>query len=246
MEARTVAHLPLGDDAGFAGADVHRHLAASVCGLHELTRSDSAGLLSKIPAAAAGVIPGTAHAAISAVEDGRVRTLASTDSYLEALDRLQERHAQGPYFELPWERRTCSTDDLRNERRWPKLTMALDGALPIRSVLWCQLHTDYGAGSVVVTVCAEAPAAFTADAEQLACLLGCHLGLLLDAADRELQARTAAGNRELMGIAKGILMQRFSLDSEAASALLARMSRQVNKSVTRVARDVVAGAAGAA
>lgn len=53
------------------------------------------------------------------------------------------------------------------------------------------------------------------------------------------QFREALSSRDLIGQAKGILMERYGLDEDAAFALLTRYSRTSNQALRGVAADLV-------
>ena len=58
---------------------------------------------------------------------------------------------------------------------------------------------------------------------------------------RDQQFRTALLSRDVIGQAKGMLMERFDIDAAAAFGLLIRTSQDSNTPVTQVAQRVVAG-----
>jgi AmiR/NasT family two-component response regulator len=56
---------------------------------------------------------------------------------------------------------------------------------------------------------------------------------------REEQFRSALGSRDIIGQAKGMLMERFKIDAVQAFELLKRLSQNTNTPVAMVARQVV-------
>lgn len=53
------------------------------------------------------------------------------------------------------------------------------------------------------------------------------------------QFRSALASRDLIGQAKGIVMERFNLDAVEAFELLTRLSQQSNIKVTDLARSLI-------
>jgi len=60
--------------------------------------------------------------------------------------------------------------------------------------------------------------------------------MLLYGADTAVHLQKAIDSRDLIGQAKGILMERFSLDDEAAFQMLVKSSQDTNMKLTEVAR----------
>jgi len=59
------------------------------------------------------------------------------------------------------------------------------------------------------------------------------------AAQREEQLRTELGSRDSIGQAKGMLMERFSVDADEAFGLLSRLSQDRNEPLVEVARTLI-------
>jgi AmiR/NasT family two-component response regulator len=65
------------------------------------------------------------------------------------------------------------------------------------------------------------------------------MALALEAVQRTRQLRSALGSRDIIGQAKGILMERYEISPGAAFSLLARLSRESNKPVVVIAKELV-------
>lgn len=81
---------------------------------------------------------------------------------------------------------------------------------------------------------------FDSYAQTVAALFGTQAALLLYGAARAHHLSVALGSRDEIGQAKGILMERFDLDGDAAFGLLVRSSQETNIKLVEVARWVVA------
>jgi AmiR/NasT family two-component response regulator len=53
------------------------------------------------------------------------------------------------------------------------------------------------------------------------------------------QFDSALGSRDIIGQAKGMIIERFDLDAVAAFSLLAKLSQERNKFVNEIARHIV-------
>jgi hypothetical protein len=69
----------------------------------------------------------------------------------------------------------------------------------------------------------------------LAGLFGVQAALLLYGANQAGQLQKAVDSRDLIGQAKGILMERFKVDDEAAFQMLVQSSQNTNMKLTAVA-----------
>jgi AmiR/NasT family two-component response regulator len=56
---------------------------------------------------------------------------------------------------------------------------------------------------------------------------------------RQDQFRSALASRDMIGQAKGVIMERFNLDAVEAFDLLTRLSRQSNIKLTDIARALI-------
>ena len=75
--------------------------------------------------------------------------------------------------------------------------------------------------------------------ERITTLLATLAALALAEAERADQMRTALGNRDIIGQAKGILMEHYRLDADAAFSYLSRVAQDANLKILAVARHLV-------
>jgi AmiR/NasT family two-component response regulator len=89
------------------------------------------------------------------------------------------------------------------------------------------------------------PYVFNSDAEAVAAMLATHAAIALIAEDKQLQFQSALASRDIIGQAKGIIMERFSVDAVRAFELLRAISQNTNTRLADVAADLIArGSAG--
>ena len=124
--------------------------------------------------------------------------------------------------------------DLRTEQRWPAFCAATVAATPVRSVLAFPIEEQ--PERAALNLYAGAPRAFDGDARVTAGLFGIQAAMLLYGSQHAANLRHAVDSRDIIGQAKGILMERFSVDDDAAFAMLARSSQDTNLKLVEVAR----------
>jgi GAF domain-containing protein len=81
---------------------------------------------------------------------------------------------------------------------------------------------------------------FTAEEQALATVLAQHATVALDAARQERHLEIAADSRRSIGVAVGILMERFGFDSARAFGVLQRYSQDTNIKLREVADYLIA------
>ena len=128
--------------------------------------------------------------------------------------------------------------DTRLDRRWPEWSARARDA-GVRSALAVKVATLGPVhGTLVVT--ASSPSAFdgpgTADRARL---LATHAATALVTAQRQENLWQAVDARKLIGQAQGMLMERFSLDTDQAFAVLLRYSQDHNLKLRAVAERLV-------
>jgi GAF domain-containing protein len=154
------------------------------------------------------------------------------------LDAWQKEHGVGPCIDASREQVTVSVDDTASEARWTGFG-GLAVELGIGSMLCVPLWlAEARLGSL--SLYASAPAAFSRHDERLAHLIGTQASLALGDAQRVEQLRVMAANRDLIGQAKGILMERHKITSDQAFDLLRERSQRSNRKLVDVAETVVA------
>jgi hypothetical protein len=147
-------------------------------------------------------------------------------------------HRQGPCLEAAVADSAIRSPDLRQEQRWPAFTTAAVEK-GVRSALSFQLYT-HNAGAGAFNILSNTPHGFDINAETALAMLATHAAITLIDADRETQFHSALASRDLIGQAKGIIMERFQLDAQHAFALLAKLSQDTNTPVRTIASKLVA------
>ncbi len=167
----------------------------------------------------------------------RVETAAVTDERVREVDNLQITCGEGPCLEAMEDCTSFIIADTTTESRWPKWCRAVV-PLGVRSVLSVRLFTQAGTiGSL--NIYGGEPHQFDADDAAVASIFAGHASVALASAQTESGLRAAMDGRHLIGLAQGILMERFDLTTEQAFAVLRRYSQDRNMKLRAVAAHVV-------
>ena len=190
--------------------------------------------LDAIVHAAAETVPGADEASITAVVGRRtVQTTAATGARPRAVDQAQYETGQGPCLTSLYEQETLRLPDMHTERRWPDFA-ARASELGIRSMLAVQLYVQ-GDNLGALNLHSRQPDSFTDESEQVALMLAAHAAVALAGAQAEQQMQRAVNSRDLIGQAKGILMERYKISSHEAFRLLVVASQTTNIKLFEVA-----------
>jgi GAF domain-containing protein len=169
---------------------------------------------------------------------GELIPQASTDRVPLLLDHLQQKLGDGPCVNAAQRQSIVQIDDTRQDGRWPDF--AADAAsLGVRSMLCVPLWVDercLGALSLY----ADQAAAFTDLHGRVTTLLATFAALALAEAQRADQMHAALVNRDVIGQAKGILMERHRISADAAFGFLTRISQAENTKLAAIAAQLVA------
>jgi GAF domain-containing protein len=169
---------------------------------------------------------------------GELIPQASTDRVPLLLDHLQQKLGDGPCVNAAQRQSIVQIDDTRQDGRWPDF--AADAAsLGVRSMLCVPLWVDercLGALSLY----ADQAAAFTDLHGRVTTLLATFAALALAEAQRADQMHAALVNRDVIGQAKGILMERHRISADAAFGFLTRVSQAENTKLAAIAAQLVA------
>ena len=194
--------------------------------------------LTAIVHSAVGTVPGAEHASISVVQRRReVHTRASTSELPRAVDHAQYDTGQGPCLDTLFEQQTVRLPDVPGERRWPEFTQRA-AELGVGSMLGLQLYVegdDLGALNLLSTQ----PDAFDDESEHVALLFASHAAVAMAGAEQQQRLRSAMHTRDLIGQAKGILMERFKITGDRAFRVLVHASQTSNRKLSEIAQDLV-------
>jgi GAF domain-containing protein len=169
---------------------------------------------------------------------GTFTTLASTDGWAAGLDELQYVTDEGPCIDAANLHDWYRAGDVAGDSRWPRWG-PLAGAQGVRALLSVSLSVD-DATIGALNFYSRMPGGFgDRDDVDLAILYATHAALALSSSREVSGLETAVLSRHLIGVAQGILMERYDLDLDRSFALLQRCSNRSNVKLVDLAREVV-------
>jgi len=202
---------------------------------------DSDRLLLEVTQTAVQLLPGVAYGGVALVVNRRRRTLesvAATGAVPRMLDKLQDQFQQGPCLESIWNLYTVRVENYEYETRWPDFVAAVMAETSVRSSLSIQLYTnEHELGTL--NLYSEEPGTFTNDVEETALSLAAHAAIGLASSRRSDELQSALASRDIIGQAKGIIMERFNVPAGAAFTLLTKLSQESNAPLYEVARKLI-------
>jgi GAF domain-containing protein len=192
--------------------------------------------LDVIVANAAAAHPAAQDAGVILFTGGKLVPQATTGHAPQVLDLKQQETGDGPCIEAARTQTLVQVTNTSDDIRWPQFC-ATARACDVRSLLCMPLWINerhLGA----LTLYSPQAEAFSPGDTRLISLFATLAALALHEAQRTDQLREAISRRDLIGQAKGILMERYRISGDAAFATLARASQAANVKLAEVARQL--------
>ena len=232
------------DRSGPAGGDAPGPVALDVLAeqLGDLARSlqgkgDTDALLDDIVKGAVALIPGVDEGSISMVMNRTTVTSRNPSSELPRLvDALQSETGEGPCLDAVYEHRTVRVPDMATEQRWPRFAPRAF-AVGAASMLSFQLYVE-GDNLGALNLYARHPYAFDEESEHVGLLFATHAAVAFAGAQQRDDRALGMATRDLIGQAKGILMERYRIDSQAAFLVLSQASQRSQVKLRTVAEQL--------
>jgi hypothetical protein len=168
-----------------------------------------------------------------------VTTPVSTEPQAILLGRAQQESGEGPCLTAALEEEVVVAQDLRTDRRWPVFgPRALEHG--VVSALSYQLFLNRNDGDRfgALNIYGTSPNAFDEEAIELGEVFAAHCSAMLAAAIEQEGAQSALLSRDVIGQAKGILMERRRISADEAFELLKAFSQDKNIPVRHLAEQV--------
>lgn len=178
------------------------------------------------------------HASITVAERKRARTLAATSPVASRCDALQYELREGPCIEALVDNEWYRSGDIASDPRWPRWgpKAAEEGVASLLAVRLAMGETPIGA----LNLYSSRPNGFAdSDTLDLIFLYALHAAGSLAAVKEISGLQTAMQNRHTIGVAQGILMQRYGVSLERAFEILRRYSSTQNVKLRDIAAYVV-------
>ncbi|MGW5745524.1 GAF and ANTAR domain-containing protein [Amycolatopsis sp. NPDC003861] len=205
--------------------------------------------MERVVSAALRIVPGAELASITMRSpDGGFHTPVRTGAEAEELDRIQYRTGEGPCLEAARHNGPghCLSDDLAGSVAFPEFGPRA-ARLGFRSLLATTLLPDRKSGLPpgAINLYSRRTGAFSGNAVDHALILSSHASLALAgsaahtaAALREKNLQRAIDGRDVIGQAKGILMNRRGVSADEAFDILRRTSQELNVKLAELARTL--------
>jgi GAF domain-containing protein len=167
----------------------------------------------------------------------KIETAAASSEVAQLCDALQYDLGEGPCLEAIWDSDWYVTHDTSTDARWPRWGPRVSEH-GVGSVLSVQLATETETLGALNLYAAPVHA-FTPDDIDVALIFAAHATNALSAARLVSGLQTAVQSRHLIGVAQGILMNRYELTLEQSFEVLRRFSSQANVKLRDLAGAVV-------
>lgn len=191
------------------------------------------------------VIPGCDSAGVTLRSDGKNLTAAASDPYTLEIDKIQYDSDEGPCLAAINDAEPKKIDSVDDETRWPEFCRRA-AEKGFRSSFSFPLGVDGSPGAL--NLYARSDASFDEPAVQVAEIFGRQAGIALEnariyRAARKLgeQLNEALNTRDVIGQAKGILMEREGISDADAFEMLRTASQSSNVKLREVAQRVIEG-----
>jgi transcriptional regulator with GAF, ATPase, and Fis domain len=217
----------------------HRRIATLTQDLYGRPDADSDTVIAELAEHAAIEIPGSQYAGVTVTRNGKqIDTPATTHKWPLLLDEIQQRHREGPCLTAAWEEKTVHVANIETDERFPLYARDAVAETPIRSVMAFQLWIA-GETMGALNVYAETTHAFNEESKAIGQVFAAHSSVAWNAARRDEQFKRALSTRDVIGQAKGMLMERYGVNAIQAFDLLRKLSQDSNTPLTQIAADLV-------
>ena len=215
--------------------DLARQLSELARSLQQEDSTDDT--LDEVVRGAIALIPGADEGSISVVVGRRDVTSQSPSSDLPArVDALQAETGEGPCLDAVYNSQTVRVADMAAESRWPHFAQRALAA-GARSMLSIQLYVE-GDNLGALNLYGRQPDAFDDESERVGLLFASHAAVAFAGAQKLEQLNDGMATRDLIGQAKGILMERHKVTATQAFRLLVQVSRSRNLKLRDVAYEL--------
>jgi transcriptional regulator with GAF, ATPase, and Fis domain len=193
--------------------------------------------LTVITQGAVELIPGTEFSALVVpVGPGRLEPRATSGELTPQVIGLQNEVGEGPCLDAVSQCGPVWVPDLPGETRWPRFTAAATG-LGVGSMMCTSLIAQnriYGS----LSLASGRPHAFDEESQALATVFAANATIALAGQEWRRNMTAALASRDVIGQAKGILMERYRLTPDAAFALLVKASQHTHTKLRAICEEL--------
>ncbi|MDR6176380.1 hypothetical protein QE364_001093 [Nocardioides zeae] len=201
-------------------------------------RHDPGGTARLIVDQVGRLVPGADHVSLTLRHHGVNTTLAASDLVARDADDLQYALDEGPCVESTSTCRWIRSGEVGTDDRWPRWGPQAR-LLGVGAALSLDLPRG-GRPQGAINIYSDASGGFHDRAGvDLARSYAAHAAHALASARLEMELHSAIGSRHVIGMAQGILIERFGLTQDSSFELLRRLSSSQEKKVRDVAQELV-------
>jgi GAF domain-containing protein len=190
--------------------------------------------LNAIAISAVEIVPGAEYAGVSLIKPPHtITTPAATDDLVRETDAVQASLREGPCVEALWEKRTVRVDDLATDPRWPNFAPRAV-ALGVSSMLAFRLFTSADSWGAL-NLYSRKTSAFDTTSEFIGQLFASHASIALAGSQEVSHLAAELTERDQLGRATGILMERHHISGDGAYNMLLTTSTSSRMTIDAVA-----------
>lgn len=186
----------------------------------------------------AELVPDADHVSLTLRQRGQHRTLAASDTVAEEADGLQYHLGEGPCLDAAQDEPWVRSRDVALDRRWPSWGPKA-AELGVGAMLSVRLLRDDRPQGALNMYCASDDGFRDRDTVDVALVYAIHAANALTAARLVTDLHTAVSSRHTIGMAQGILIERYGLTADSSFELLRRLSSTHETKLRDLAEVVV-------
>jgi GAF domain-containing protein len=205
-----------------------------------MAEGDLDATLDRICSLAVETIKACEFAGISIVSGRQVTSRVTTDDVPRRVDELQAETGEGPCADAIREHEVFRTGRLSDEARWPNFASRAHDETGIQSVMSLRLY-DAGDTMGALTLYSSEPDAFDDHDVAVGVIFATHAAVAMSNARRAGDLEAKSASRDVIGIAKGMLMAQSGISDDEAFDLLRKASQRMHVKVRDVAGRIASG-----
>ncbi|HEX7277403.1 MAG TPA: GAF and ANTAR domain-containing protein [Acidimicrobiales bacterium] len=203
-----------------------------------LVEHDVETTLDRICLLAVETVPGCEAAGISIASATRVTCHTTTAELPRIVDAIQSETQEGPCVDAIRKHGVFVTGSLSREPRWPRFARRAHEETGVESILSLRLFADEDTMGAL-NLYSALPDAFDDHDVALGSVFAAHAAVALASAHRQANLEAKAVTRDVIGMAKGIIMARQHVSEDEAFDVLRRASQRMNVKLRELASQVV-------
>jgi transcriptional regulator with GAF, ATPase, and Fis domain len=199
-----------------------------------MAEDDLDATLDRVCTAAVDTLEACEFAGISMIKGGRVASRATTNGVPRCVDDIQTETQQGPCVDAIYEHEVFLTGDLSTESRWPEFSKRAHEETGIESILAFRLYAEEDTMGALNLYSTQLDA-FDDHDVAVGAVFATHAAVAFGRAKLAGDLEAKAEGRDVIGVAKGLIMARSDVGEDEAFEMLRRASQRMNVKVREVA-----------